>query len=129
MILLMVGFRKLGKKDVSVSSSWQDTGLLNRETWVRIPLRTPNFIMKFLRNQKGFTLIELIAVMIILGVMLIIIVPRYMDFDNHADQKMEQLQQNATDRYEVIRSTGMETGLDAEGNDVNESEGRLTKEK
>jgi prepilin-type N-terminal cleavage/methylation domain-containing protein len=85
--------------------------------------------MKFLRNQKGFTLIELIAVMIILGVMLIIIVPRYMDFDNHADQKMEQLQQNATDRYEVIRSTGMETGLDAEGNDVNESEGRLTKEK
>lgn len=86
--------------------------------------------MNTLRNQKGFTLIEFIAVMIILGIFCAFIIPRYMDFDGHADDKAQQYQHTATDRYEGIRKyTDMETGLDAEGNDVNEDENRLTKEK
>jgi type IV pilus assembly protein PilA len=85
--------------------------------------------MKFLKNQKGFTLIEMIAVLIIIGIIFAVIVPRFINFDSNAKDQINHLQINATERYEVVRLTGMETGLDAEGNDVNESEGLLTKEK
>jgi prepilin-type N-terminal cleavage/methylation domain-containing protein len=85
--------------------------------------------MKFLKSNKGFTLIEIIAVLIILGTIFVVIVPRFIDFDSNANDQINHLQVNATERYETVRLTGMETGLDAEGNDVNESEGLLTKEK
>lgn len=86
--------------------------------------------MKLLRNNKGFTLIELISIMILLGVLIGIVVPRLISFDGHADAQVQHFQQTATDRYEGIRAyTDMETGLDAEGNDINEQEGRLTREK
>jgi prepilin-type N-terminal cleavage/methylation domain-containing protein len=38
-------------------------------------------------NQKGFTLIELIAVMIILSTLAAIAVPRYIDLDQNARQR------------------------------------------
>lgn len=37
-------------------------------------------------NQKGFTLIEIIAVMIILGVLVVVAVPRLISVDNRAEE-------------------------------------------
>ena len=43
--------------------------------------------LKRLQNDKGFTLIEIIAVMIILGVLAAVAVPRYIDLEEGARQK------------------------------------------
>ena len=42
---------------------------------------------RILRNQKGFTLIEIIAVLIILGVLAAVAVPKFIDLTNEAKQK------------------------------------------
>jgi prepilin-type N-terminal cleavage/methylation domain-containing protein len=41
-------------------------------------------------NQKGFTLIEIIAVLVILGIMAAVAVPKYLDFADAARQKAAQ---------------------------------------
>ena len=40
-----------------------------------------------LRNQKGFTLIEIIAVLVILGVLAAVAIPKYMDLQKQAADK------------------------------------------
>ena len=42
---------------------------------------------KILRNQKGFTLVEIIVVLIILGVLASVAVPRYIDLEDSAKQR------------------------------------------
>ena len=42
---------------------------------------------KISQNDKGFTLIEIIAVMVIFGVLAALAVPRYVDLENNAKQK------------------------------------------
>lgn len=42
--------------------------------------------MKRLKNEGGFTLIELIVVIVILGVLAVIAVPKYMDIRKQAEQ-------------------------------------------
>jgi prepilin-type N-terminal cleavage/methylation domain-containing protein len=42
---------------------------------------------KLLRNNSGFTLIEIIAVLVVLGVLAALAVPRYVDLENNAKQK------------------------------------------
>jgi MSHA pilin protein MshA len=39
------------------------------------------------RNQKGFTLIEIIAVLVILGILAAIAIPKYFDLQENAKQK------------------------------------------
>lgn len=43
-----------------------------------------------IKNQKGFTLIEIIAVLIILGILAAVAVPKFMDMSDQAEQKAYQ---------------------------------------
>ena len=45
--------------------------------------------MKKLKNKNGFTLIELIMVMIILGVLSAVAIPRYLDTIEKAEEAAE----------------------------------------
>ena len=42
---------------------------------------------KILKNEKGFTLIEIIAVLIILGILAAVAVPKFLDLTTQAEQK------------------------------------------
>ncbi len=42
---------------------------------------------KMKRNQRGFTLIEIIAVLVILGILAAIAIPKYFDLQDEAKQK------------------------------------------
>lgn len=51
--------------------------------------------MRLFRNNKGFTLIELMAVLIILGVIVGIAVPRLISFDKSAEGITTQYEDSA----------------------------------
>ena len=42
---------------------------------------------KILKNEKGFTLIEIIAVLIILGILAAVAVPKFLSLTEEAEQK------------------------------------------
>ena len=45
---------------------------------------------RIINNQKGFTLIEIIAVLVILGILAVVAVPKYFDLQSQAQEKAMQ---------------------------------------
>ena len=47
-------------------------------------------MLRFLKNKQGFTLIELVIIIILLGILAAIAIPRYVDLRNHAIEASAQ---------------------------------------
>ncbi|MGI6685041.1 MAG: prepilin-type N-terminal cleavage/methylation domain-containing protein [Bacillota bacterium] len=72
-------------------------------------------IRKIMKYDKGFTLIELVVVVVILGILAAIAIPRFTDRRSEAEQTAVEadikILQNAVDMYYIDKETWPATNL------------------
>ncbi len=68
-------------------------------------------ILQKIRNNKGFSLIELLGVLIILGVLFALVVPHVIDFDSNAKGVSENYEGKAQERLDVFKQYGGKDNL------------------
>ena len=65
-----------------------------------------------INNDKGFSLIELLAVLIILGTVFAFVIPKFLNFDSNAEAKKVHYEVTAEDRF-TIQTKGILDGTDS----------------
>lgn len=68
-------------------------------------------MLQKIRNNKGFSLIELLGVLIILGVLFGLVVPHVINFDSSAKGVQEKYEGKAVERLDVYKQYGGEDNL------------------
>lgn len=83
-----------------------------------------------MRNQKGFTLIEIIAVLVILGILAAVAIPRFMDLtsvasDKAAMQAVAEGKSRLSNQFARALLSGTNTSVDALLTYINETDPSL----
>ena len=53
------------------------------------------------KDNKGFSLIELLAILIILGTVFALVIPRFINLDSNAQKQEDNYEQKAMERHSV----------------------------
>ena len=77
--------------------------------------------MKNLKNKKGFTLIELIVVIAILGILALFLVPQFMGYSQDAKEQVAKANTRTvwTAANAVLTQSEYDEGIVLDGNDAN----------
>ncbi|MBE7939297.1 MULTISPECIES: type II secretion system protein [Ramlibacter] len=67
--------------------------------------------LKHRKQQAGFTLVEMIIVMVLIGILSVVALPRYLDYSATAKQKALQTAANAISAAATANYTRKRTGL------------------
>ena len=68
-------------------------------------------MLQKIRNNKGFSLIELLGVLIILSVLFGLVIPHFVKFDSSAKDVQVKYEEKAVERRDIFKLYGGEDSL------------------